>query len=77
MQKISSTALTRTEPVSPIRTLRQEAGLTQAQLAASSGVNVRQIQKLESGEIDPANMSLANAVKLAAVLGVQPADLLG
>lgn len=38
--------------------------------------NVRQVQKLEAGEIQPGNITLANALKLAAALGIEPAELM-
>ena len=37
-----------------IRRLRQEAGLSQAGLAAAAGVHQRQINRYESGEQQPA-----------------------
>lgn len=61
----------------PLRRLRKEAGLTQAQLADLSGVYVRQIQRVESGESDAGNITLRNAVALAIALGVRPEALLG
>ena len=59
-----------------IRDLRKAAGLTQAQLAAAAGINIRQIQKIESGEIRIGNLTLANASRLAAALGVTIEQLL-
>lgn len=59
-----------------IRELRTAAGLTQAQLAEASGVNIRQIQKIESGEIRTENITLGNAIKLARALGAQPEALI-
>ena len=56
--------------------LRAAAGLTQAQLAEAAGINVRQIQKIESGEISLVNVTLGNALKLAQALGVGVEDLL-
>ncbi len=61
---------------SPLKRERQRLGLTQRQLSEASGVNIRQIQKIESGEIKPENVSLSNAVRLADALGVEPKDLL-
>ena len=57
--------------------MRKAAGLTQPQLAEKTGIFIRQIQKMESGETSMANITLGNAVKLAAALGVRPEDLLG
>lgn len=56
--------------------LRKRGGLTQKSLAAEAGINLRQIQKLESGEIKPENITLKNAIALAAALGVEPKDLI-
>lgn len=56
--------------------LRKAAGLTQAQLAAAAGINIRQIQKLEAGEIRLGNLTLANAAKLADALGISMEALL-
>lgn len=58
------------------RALRAAAHLTQAQLAAAGGVSTRWVQKLESGEIKPENITLKNALALAAALGVEPKDLI-
>lgn len=59
-----------------IKDRRTAALLTQQALAAAAGMNIRQIQKLESGEIRPENLTLQNAIRLADALGVQPRDLL-
>lgn len=59
-----------------VKELRAAAGLTQAQLAEAAGINVRQIQKIECGEINVLNITLGNAAKLAAALGVKVEDLL-
>ena len=56
--------------------LRKSAGLTQRQLAEASGVNIRQIQKIEAGEIQIGNITLQNAARLASVLGIRTEDLL-
>ena len=50
--------------------LRIAANLTQKELAEVAGVNVRQIQKLEYGEISMGNITLINAVALADALGI-------
>lgn len=59
-----------------IKSLRTAAGLTQAQLAKAAGINVRQIQKIESGEIRAENLTLGNAIRLSAALGVMPEQLI-
>src|SRR4051794_19519779 len=50
-----------------IRRLRQETGMSQAGLAATVGINTRQITRYESGEQQPA---LGVAQRLAHALGV-------
>src|SRR5438067_13464688 len=57
-----------------VRRLRQEAGLSQAGLAAAAGVHLRQIHRYESGEQQPA---LDVAQRLAAALGVTLDELAG
>lgn len=44
--------------------IRSELGVTQKQLAEASGLNIRWVQKLESGEINIDNVTLKNAVLL-------------
>lgn len=55
---------------------REIKGMTQKGLAEKSGVNIRQIQKYESGEYNTENMTLKNAVALADTLGCEPKDFL-
>src|SRR3954453_17895157 len=57
-----------------IRRLRQEAGLSQAELASAAGVHLRQIHRYESGEQQPA---LGVAHRLAVALGVTLDELAG
>ena len=59
-----------------ISTLRKSRGMTQKELADKSGVNIRQIQKYEHGDLDVNNMTLVNAQRLAEALGVTSDDLL-
>ncbi len=47
-----------------IAQIRKENCITQAQLAEASGLNVRWIQKLESGQINIGNVTLRNVVRL-------------
>lgn len=58
--------------------LYQRTGLemTQKELADKSGVNIRQIQKYESGEYDCGNMTLKNAIAIASVLECNVEELL-
>src|SRR3954470_123975 len=57
-----------------IRRLRQEAGMSQAGLAAAVGINTRQINRYESGEQQPA---LGVAQRLAIALDVTLDELAG
>lgn len=60
----------------PLLAARIAAGLTQKQLAELSGVNSRQIQKVEAGEIKAGNMTAVNLLAIADALGVDPRDLI-
>ena len=60
---------------SPVRRLRQAAGLTQAELAYQAGVNPRLIRKLEAYETKAGNLTLQNALLISAALGVDPVEL--
>lgn len=51
-----------------ITDLRKAAGLTQKGLADAAGINIRQIQKIEAGEIQIGNITLKNAKALADAL---------
>lgn len=59
-----------------LRELRKSAGFSQAALAQAAGVNIRQIQKVEAGEILLKNMTLKNAVGIANALCISPESLL-
>lgn len=52
------------------------AEMTQASLAKKSGVNIRQIQRVELGEADAGNLTARNLIAIADVLGVNPKDLI-
>ena len=54
---------------------RKNAGLTQKELSEKSGVNIRQIQRYESGESGCENMTLKNALAIAGVLECDVEDL--
>ena len=51
-----------------IKELRKQQGLTQKQLAEQIGVNIRWVQKVESGEIKLENITFMNAIKLISAL---------
>lgn len=55
---------------------RSLSGMTQKELAEKSDVNIRQIQRFESGSSDTGNITLKNAVALARALNCEPEDLL-
>jgi len=61
---------------SRIARLRERAGLSQTDLSEETGINIRQIQKYESGEIKVENMTLKNAFMMAGVLGCAVEDLM-
>lgn len=60
----------------PLRYARIAAGLTQQQLADISGVNVRQIRRVEIGEAEAGNLTAKNMLAIADALGVDPHALL-
>ena len=59
-----------------LKIIRVNAGMTQQQLADASGVNIRQIRRVELGTSDAGNMSAINLLAIADVLGVDPRSLL-
>lgn len=54
---------------------RRGAGLTQRQLAEASGVNIRQIQRIEHGDSSLGNITAANFMALVRALHMRPRDL--
>lgn len=59
-----------------IKDRRAELRMTQKALSAAAGINLRQIQKIEAGEIQIGNITLTNAAALARALGVKIEELL-
>lgn len=59
-------------PETILTRLRKERKLTQAQLAARSGMHVQALAKLERGERPLANLRLSTALALADALEVDP-----
>lgn len=53
---------------------RKLAGMTQQAVANASGMNIRQIQKFESGERNLDNITLRNALALAKALDCEVKD---
>lgn len=62
--------------ISSILYNRSVMGMTQKELSEKSGINIRQIQKYESGEYDTGNMTLKNALAIAGALECEVKDLL-
>lgn len=60
----------------PLQEARLAGGLTQKQLSEASGVNVRQIQRVELGESEAGNMTANSLIAIADALGVDPRDLI-
>lgn len=59
-----------------LKELRTAAGLSRAQLAEASGVNIRTLEAYEQGVRDLDKMALVTAVKISEALQCSPADLL-
>lgn len=59
-----------------IRALRKARKLTQSDLSAATGINIRQIQRVESGESAPGNLTAKNLLVLADALGVDPHEII-
>lgn len=63
-------------PITKLEWARRMAELTQAQLAEASGVNIRQIQRVELGEAEAGNLTARNLLSIADALGVDIKGLL-
>ena len=63
-------------PITKLEWSRRMAELTQAQLAEASGVNIRQIQRVELGEAEAGNLTARNLIAIADALGVDARELL-
>ena len=59
-----------------LKNIRVNAGMTQQQLADASGVNIRQIRRVELGTSDAGNMSARNLLSIADILEVDPRELI-
>lgn len=66
----------RNRPITKLEWARRMAGMTQAELAEKSGVNIRQIQRVEIGEAEPGNLTAQNLLAIADALGVDIRELL-
>ena len=58
---------------SPIRAARRAAGLTQVQLAEKAGCSQQDINRWETGRVNPTAKTLK---KLAEAIGCKPGDLI-
>jgi transcriptional regulator with XRE-family HTH domain len=65
--------MTATELGQKIAELRKRKGITQEELAAKASINVRTIQRIEKGEVDPRSYTIN---EIARVLEVDPGELL-
>ena len=63
-------------PITKLEWSRRAEGLTQAELAEASGVNIRQIQRVELGEAEAGNLTAKNIIALADALGVDVRSLI-
>lgn len=59
-----------------VKTYRKKQGLTQADLANRAKLNIRQIQKIESGEAKTENITLKTMQAIAQALGTKIDDLI-
>lgn len=59
-----------------IKAYRKKQGLTQADLANRSGLNIRQIQKIENGEAQTENITLKTMQAIAQALYAKIDDLI-
>ncbi len=62
--------------ISNLEWARLSAGMTRAQLSVASGVNARQIQRIEWGESDISNLTAHNLFALADALNIDARNLL-
>ncbi len=63
-------------PITKLEWARLGTGMSQAALAAASGVNVRQIQRVELGEAEAGNLTAKNLLAIASALDVDPRSLI-
>lgn len=76
-KKMGDTAIYEAYPTATKLTYyRIKVGLTQAQLSERSGVNIRQIQRVEGGTSSAGNLTAKNLLAIADALGVDPRALL-
>lgn len=66
----------RNRPITKLEWSRRMADMTQAELTQRSGVNIRQIQRVELGEAEAGNLTARNLLAIADALGVDMRALL-
>lgn len=59
-----------------VKMYRKKQGLTQADLANRAGLNIRQIQKIENGEVRTENIALKTMQAIAQALNAKIDDLI-
>lgn len=59
-----------------VKTYRKKQGLTQTDLANRAGLNIRQIQKIESDEVQIENVTLKTMQAIAQALNAKIDDLI-
>lgn len=59
-----------------VKTYRKKQGLTQTDLANLAGLNIRQIQKIENGEVRTENITLKTMQAIAQALNAKIDDLI-
>lgn len=59
-----------------VKMYRKKQGLTQADLANCAGLNIRQIQKIENGEVRTENITLKTMQAIAQALNAKIDDLI-
>lgn len=62
--------------ITPLEWHRLAVQMTQQELAEASGVNVRQIRRVEIGEAQAGNLTAKNLLAIAKVLNVDPESLI-
>lgn len=76
LDKVDDYVREKSDSVIPLLAIRIEKKMTQKELAKLSGVNIRQIARIESGESKAQNVTVGNMVALADALGVDIHELL-
>lgn len=62
--------------ITKLEAFRRSIWMTQQQLSDMSGVNIRQIRRVEIGESEAGNLTAKNILAIADALGVDARDLI-